>query len=266
MLDYFRIPLFQHAFIVALIAGAGLPLLGDFVVVENFTFSAAGLAHIAFAGVTLFLLLNLPPFWGGLIFAITAALFLWYAKEKKAIAHDVTMGILFSLFLALAVLFIKLSKRYSGEALGYLFGSILGITKLDMLYAIIIFLITLFVILYFYRDLYLIILNRELALAGGIRVSLISLVFLILLAVAIVISMKIMGALLVFGFIVIPSAAAFQLTFRFHRMLVLSSIFGVISAMAGFFPSLIFDFPPGPVIIITSFFIFLIALAFSKKH
>lgn len=265
MLEYFRFPEYQRAILAALLSGIMLPEIGVLMVLERFTFAGAGITHVAFAGVTLFILLNLNPLFGALIFALTSAFIMWYLVENKGINLDASMGIIFAFFMALAVLFMSFSKGYSGEAISYLFGSVLTASRLDIELLIGVFVVIQLILIMFHRDIFLLLLNRELAEASGVNTKNIRLLLLISIALTITIGMKVLGALLVLGMAVMPAVSALKLKGSFISVIVLSALFGALTSFTGFFISLLVNTPPSATIIIVTFLFFIMVMFFFKR-
>ena len=265
MLEYLAIPVYQRALFAIFIAGIMLAEVGTLMVLENFTFAAAGITHVAFAGVTLFLLLGLQPLVGAFVFAILSAILMWYFSEHREVHLDTAMGILFAFFMGLAILFMGLSKGYSGEAISYLFGSVLTVGPTDIYLLVLAFVLVQIFLLVYHKDLFLILLNRELARAGGVDIKMISLLFLILLAIVLTLTMKILGALLVLGMAVMPAVIGLRVGRSFIKAVVYSGIFGGILGFTGVVVSLLINTPPSATVIIISFLVMGIIVLLKAK-
>jgi len=265
MLELFTLSVIRKAFVASVLVGLLLPLVGNFALMTRTAFLGAGIAHIAFAGVAFGIMLSFSPLLGAFLFALLSVAFIWYAEKRNWITYDVGMSILFSFFMALAILFLGLTKQYSGEAMSYLFGSVLTVSTVDIILLFITVLLFSIFVGVFYKELFHIILSRDLALASGLPVDTFTFLMLLFMTISIVVSMKAVGALLVFGLLVMPSAAAYRLTFRFHIMILLSLLFGLISSIAGFFISLTLDIPSGAAIVIIAFLLLIMSFIFSRK-
>ncbi|RKZ04929.1 MAG: metal ABC transporter permease [Candidatus Hydrothermota bacterium] len=265
MPEILKLGIIQRALFASLLVGLLLPLSGSFAVVRKSAFLGAGVAHIAFSGVAFGLMISSPPILWAFIFSVLASVLIWHGGKSKRMDYDLSIGILFSLAMALGILFLGISKKYGSEALGYLFGNILTTTKGD-LYTLgfLLFLLLLFY-LAFYKELFFMSFNEELAEASGINVSLFSLLLLLSMTFSVVASLKAVGALLVFGLLVMPAAAAYQLTYDFKKMIALSLLFGLISSVGGIAFSIFIDVPSGATVVILAFVIFLLAFLFSRK-
>ena len=266
MFDYLALPEYQRAIVAAVLSGILLPEVGVLMVLERFTFAGAGITHIAFSGVTLFLLLGISPTLGALVFSIIAAFMMWHFLENRGVNLDAGMGILFAFFMSLAILFMSFSKGYSGEALSYLFGSILTVTPMDIVLLGAMFIVVQVFLVVFHRDIFLLLLNRELAEASGVNVKNIRLFLLLLIAVVITISMKIMGALLVIGMAVMPAVSALKIKKSFLQVIVFSGIIGTFAALSGFIVSLFLNTPPSATIVVVTFLVFAVMINIRVKR
>ncbi len=265
MFEYLTIPIYQRAFVAIFLSGIMLSEVGMLMVLENFTFAAAGITHVAFAGVALFLLLGINPFLGAFAFAMLSAVLMWYFSEHREVHLDTAMGILFAFFMGLAVLFIGLSRGYSGEAISYLFGSVLTVSAIDIYLLIAAFLLVQLFLVVYHKDIFLILLNRELASAGGVNIKAISLIFLILLALVLTLTMKILGALLVLGMAVMPAVMGLRTGKSFIKSMILSAVFGGVLGLLGMSVALIVNTPPSATVIIISFLVMGATVALVKK-
>jgi len=230
-------------------------------------FLGEAIAHSAFAGAALGILLGYTdPIIFILVFGVVTAVGVNYINEKKLMNDDVIIGITFTAFMALAILFIGMMDSYSSNVQSILFGRILLITKRNYSLLIIFTIIISLAIVGLKKELYFISFNEELARTSGINVSKINYVFLILIALAIDVSITAIGAILVFAMLITPAAAAFQWTYKLNRMLILAVTFGVISAFGGLFLSFIYELPSGPTIVLLATSIFIISFVLSPKQ
>jgi len=122
----------QRALIASVVIGLVCSIIGVFVILKNLTFIGAGTSHAAFGGVTLGYLIGFSPLYLAILFSLVTVWVVGYLSRKGYLKLDASVGIFYSLTMALAVLFIGLMKVYNAEVYGYLFGSILSVTSMDM--------------------------------------------------------------------------------------------------------------------------------------
>lgn len=127
------LPFFQRALMAGVLVGLLGGYLGTFVVQRGLAFLGDSLAHAAFGGVALALLLGAAPLAVALPFAVAAALLVTYLRSRTELGPDTSIGIVFAVSAALGVLFLGLQREFTVDAYAYLFGSILGVSSADLL-------------------------------------------------------------------------------------------------------------------------------------
>jgi ABC-type Mn2+/Zn2+ transport system permease subunit len=266
MLEMLSYEFMQRALLAALIIGLLCSIIGVFVVLKNLSFIGAGTSHAAFAGVTLGYLIGFSP----IVLAVFSSLLtVWtvgFLNRKGYLKLDASMGIFYSLTMALAVLFIGLMGGYNAEVYGYLFGSILSVDGKDLTLILLLGLAVLLVIYAFFKEFHFITFDEEMAQASGIAASRFSFLLLTLLALTIVISLKSVGAILIFALIVTPAAAAYQLSHSMIRMFFYSAAIGVSASVGGVLLSYWFNLPSGATIVLLVTLLFFLAALVSPKR
>ncbi len=265
MLEFFQYGFLQRSFIAAIFIGAIAPSVGVFLVLRGLSFIGAGIAHAAFAGVTFGFLFGLNPLIMAFIFSLASTGLIDLVERYGELKYDAAIGMFFSLTMALAIIFIGLMEGYNAEVMGYLFGNILSITVQDIYAIITVTVITSLYIRLFFKELHFITFDEKLALASGLKVTPIFSGFLLVTSLTIVVSLKAVGVILVFALIVIPAAAAYQLTHRMGIMMLWAVIFGVLSTISGMFLSYFLDLPSGATIVVVNSLIFGGAWWYSPK-
>src|SRR2546423_7984457 len=225
--ELFRYAFMQHAFeagtVVALTAG----VIGYFVVLRGLSFAAHGLSHIGFAGATGAVLLGLPAIVGLLAFTMSAGAVMG-ALGQRLRGRDVTIGLVMAWSLGLGLLFTRLYKGSANLAIGILFGQIFGITSQDVALTFVAGAVTVLLGLAVYRPLLFATLDEEVAEAKGVPVRALSIVFMVVLAVAVSEAVQVVGVLLIFALIVAPAAIAQRFTTRPSRGVVLAALLAVV--------------------------------------
>jgi len=265
MFDFLQYDFLLRSLIAAVAVGILAPTVGVFLVLRGLSFIGAGIAHAAFAGVTFGFLTGLNPLLMAFIFSVLSTGLIDLTERYGDLKYDAAIGMFFALTMALAIIFIGLMQSYNTEVMGYLFGNILSITRLDILA---ILLVTVFTLVYVggvFKELHFIAFDEQLARASGIPVTPIFSGFLLVTSLTIVVSLKSVGVILVFALLVIPAAAAYQLTHRIGVMITWAMIFGVFSTIAGMLLSYYLDLPSGATIVVLNSLVFGIARLFSPK-
>ncbi len=259
-------PYLQIPLAAVIILGIVSSIIGIFIVLRGLVFMGQGIAHSAFAGGALGILIGINPFIPIFFFSTGMSVTVGYINERSKISHEIAVGIFFSFFMGLAILFIGMLQTYSTDINSLLFGNALTVSVDDLILMLIVTPIVLAIFFLIKRELFFLTFDEEMARASGIPVRTINYVFLILVAATIVVSMKALGAILVMAMIVTPAAAANQWTYSINKMIGISVAFGVISAFFGFMLSYVFDIATGPMIVAIATGIFFVSFAASPKR
>ena len=248
----------------AVIAGIGIALvagpLGCFVVWRRMSYLGDTMAHSALLGVALGFFLRVDMMIGVFSVALTIALLLFFFQRQKLLTNDAVLGTLSHASLALGVILISLMAWIQIDLMGFLFGDILAVSLVDLYWiygGVILILFTLFIL---WRPLLAITFDRELAQAEGIPVLVVQLLFMLLVAAVIALSMKIIGILLVTSLLIIPVSAARSFSKTPEQMAFGGSLIGISSIFIGLSSSLHFDTPSGPSIVIAAVLFFFASL------
>lgn len=247
----------QKALITGVLTGITCSLLGVFLVLRRYALMGDGIAHIAFGGVALSLFFGVMPFVGALIFALLGGLGIVHLKDKARIHGDTSIGILSHASLGIGIFIASIAQGFNVDILSYLFGSILAIKTSEVVLTAILTLVVIFIILLFYHDLFAMTFDEESARVSGIRVDFLNKLLIVLVAITIVVSMRVVGLLLASSLIILPAASALQLETSFRKTLFFSSLFSVFSIVVGLFLAWQYDFAPSGTIVLVNTVVFL---------
>lgn len=232
----------RHAFaasgIVAVVAG----VVGFFLVLRGQTFAGHALSHVGFAGATGAVLVGVPGLWGMLVFTVLAGLGMGALGERIS-ARDVAVGVVLSLSLGLGLLFLHFYTAYATQVTALLFGNILGVDAGTTWSLFWLGALSLLALAAISRPLLFATLQPELAEAKGVSLSLVSLLFLAVVAVTVAECAQIVGVLLVFTLMVGPAAAAGRLTTRLGAGVALAAFLALAEAWLGVTLAFYTDWP-----------------------
>jgi zinc/manganese transport system permease protein len=240
--------------------GAAAAAVGYFVTLRRQTFAAHALSHIGFAGAAGAIVLGLSPYLGLFTFTLAAGVALALAGRRLR-QRDVGIGMVLMFALGLGVLFLSLYTRNAQSAMSILFGSIVGISAGQARLSLLVAAGALLGLALLYRPLCLASLNPDMARTRGVPVNLLDLLFALLLAAAVAVAVPVIGALLIFAFLVGPPAAAQALTRRLGPGVLLSMLLGLAIAWAGLEASYAIGWPASTWIAALSFALYLGAQA-----
>jgi len=266
MLELLTYDFMQRSLLAAAMVGGLCSVIGVFVVLRGLAFMGAGTAHAAFAGVALGYLMGWPPMLMAILFGLATVWITGWVEEKGRMKLDVSIGILYTATMALAILFIGLMKTYNAEIYGYLFGNVLAVTSEELGIIAGLSVVVIGAIVLFSKELYFIAFDQEMAEASGVPARRIFFLLLTLIALTVVISLKTVGAILVFAMILIPASTAYQLTHSLSTLTWYSVLIGITCSVGGVLISSYWDIPSGPAIVLLATVLFFVAVIFSPKR
>ncbi|MGM0442010.1 MAG: metal ABC transporter permease [Elusimicrobiota bacterium] len=266
MLEILGYSFMQRAVMASVLGGAACGIVGVWVILLGIPFVGVAMSHAAFAGALLGLLLNVNPLFVALLFALFSAGLVGPVAERGDFEPNISVGIIFSLVLGLAFLFMGLIEGPKTEAFKYIWGNILTITTPDVYFLGITTGIIILVLILFYKEILAVLYNREIARAAGIPERPIFYLLLFLCGLTVTLNLNTVGGILIFSLLISPPSAAYQLTYDLKIMYLLSGLFGIISCLLGLYFSYLFNVPAGAVIIVTSSLIFIVCMVLSPKR
>jgi ABC-type Mn2+/Zn2+ transport system permease subunit len=255
LLNSLNLPFFQNALVAVAFAGVAFPLVGVFVISLNLVPLRFAMMHIALLGGAVGLFLGLDPMLFGLLFCAAASFGLGPISEKTKMGLGTLSGFLMTLTLALAFILFYKGHINVLQAFGILWGNILALSRLDLgivmgtSIAIVVMVVLLF------KEIQAILYDREIALSIGLPEKIIYYFIVFALGLTIAVSMRLIGALLIDAFVLLPAIAAHLVARSLKQMFILSSLFGFISGLGGLYLSLAIDIPASSMIILVASFI-----------
>lgn len=252
-------------FIRALVAGIGVAIvagpLGCFVVWRRMAYFGDTLSHSGLLGVALAFLLELDITFA--VFAVSAivSLCLFMLQKRGGLSSDALLGLLSHSSLALGLVVLAFMSWVRIDLMSFLFGDILAVSRGDIAVILLGGAAGLAALALIWRTLFAATVNRELAQAEGLNTNRAELVFLLLMAVLIAISIKIVGVLLITALLIIPAATARRIASGPEQMALLAALLGAVAVIAGLFGSLQWDTPSGPSIVVAALAMFLVSLS-----
>lgn len=252
-------------FVRALLAGIGVALvacpLGCFIVWRRMAYFGDTTAHAALLGVALGLAVGAGPTAGVFVMTVAVAVLLVGLMRLARVGADTMLGILSHAALSLGLVALAFMTWVRIDLIGYLFGDVLAVGRSDVYMIAAGAVVVLAALVAIWRPLVAATVDRDLARAEGVNVAAVELVYVLLLAIVVAMSMKIVGILLVTSLLIIPAAAARGFSATPERMALGAAIVGVVAVAVGLHASLAFDTPAGPSIVVTAFALFLASLA-----
>ena len=241
---------------LALAAGAVVgvlaPAVGFFLVQRRQSLTGDGIGHVAFAGVAAGILLDVAPVLTALIAAILGGIAIELLRSRGGAAGDQALALVFYTGIALGVVLISAAGALNVDLFQYLFGSILTVTRSDLVVIAALGAVGLAIVGLLYRPLAGVVIDEEGARVAGVPIGTLNIVVAVLAAVTVALSMRVVGILLVAALMVLPVSAAERIAWSMRSTFVLAMVIGLGSALVGLTVSYYADLPPGGAIVLVA--------------
>lgn len=238
------------ALVAAVLSGIACGIVGTYIISRRMVFLCGGITHASFGGIGIAYHFGLNPIGGALVFAVLSALGIEWASAKGRIREDSAIGIVWSVGMALGLLFIFATPGYAPNLMSFLFGDILTVSSSNIIALAVLVGVLLLVMILFSRPIIYSSFDREFARSQGVRADAILTLMTILTSIAIVLSIRIVGIVLLLSLVTIPPVIAGCFTKSYTRIALLASIFAVLGNVCGIYVAWKMDFPVGATTII----------------
>jgi zinc transport system permease protein len=261
--DFFLLGYIQRALISGISIAIMCSLIGLFLVLRKQSLFGDAISHMAFGGIAIGTYLNIYPFWTAIIFSASSALVINKIRYYTKLNSDSMVAVLLSFGLGIGVTLISMSDGFSVDLFSFLFGSILLVSYEDVLITVGMVIIVTSIIGLFFKKFIYVTFDEDQAKISGLHVEQLDYLFIVLVAVTVIVSMKLVGILLISSLIVIPNIASLMLNQGFKRTLLISIIISACSVFFGIILSYYFNTAPSGMIVLLSVGIF-VAVIISK--
>lgn len=263
-LSMFQYDFMKNAFLAAVLIAPLFALLGTMAVNNKMAFFSDALGHSAFTGIGLGVLLGLDnPILAMLAFGIFLSLVITKVKAANMASSDTIISVFSSSAMALGIVILSGHGGFSKYS-AYLVGDILTVSQTDLLVLLLVLIGVYVLWAVFYNQLLLLSINRSLAASRGVRVVLMENIFVIMVAVAVMVSIRAIGILMINSLLILPEAAARNVTRSARGYHWLTTGFGLVSALAGLTISYYGDTSAGATMVLTAAVLFLITYPLGK--
>ncbi len=264
MWDALQYEFMQHAVIAGLLASVACGIIGVYVVVNRIVFISGGIAHASFGGIGLGYLVGISPVTGALFFTLASALGMGFIIRKTKLAEDTAIGILWSMGMALGIIFIGLAPGYAPDLFSYLFGNILTVPESDLVLMAVLNVVIVGIVIAFYKEFLALSFDEEFGTVVGVPVQALYLLLLCMIALTVVLLIRVVGIILVIALLTIPATMAKQFTHDLKKMMLLAIFFGALFTFGGLWLSYEFDLASGATIILFGGTVLLLTLGTSR--
>ena len=266
--DFLEYDFLRYTFLTGLLIGIIAPLLGTFIVVRRLSLIADALSHVTLAGIAFGLMLEkkfavtlITPLYSGMAFSVIGSIFIEKLRGVYKAYQEIAIPIILSGGVGLSVIFISIADGFNTELFNYLFGSVSAVSSNDFYTILGISIFIVMIVGLLYKELFSLSFDEEHAAISGIHAKIIHLIFIILTALVIAASIRIVGVLLVSALMTLPVAASMRIAKGFKQMMFLSIIFGEIAVIIGLITGYYLSIPPGGTIVLVSLIILLLSIA-----
>ncbi len=271
MIDFihlFQYQFFQNAVIAILLTSIIAAMIGTYIVARKIVFISGGITHASFGGIGLAYFLGFNPLLGASLFAIFTATTIEWLSHKGKVREDSAIAILWSLGMALGIIFVFLTPGYAPNLMSFLFGSILSVGKFDLIILTSLFVITTLLFLFFYRSIVQTAFDAEFAKIMGTKVMFFRYLMSVLIALSIVISIRVMGIILVLSIFTIPQSIAMLFANSFKKIIPWALLWSITGSLIGLFVAYRMDIPSGAAIvfILTILYLIVKGIMLIKEH
>jgi len=264
--DFLEYDFLRHTFLTGLLIGIIAPLLGTFIVVRRLSLIADALSHVTLAGIAFGLFmdkkfaLGIAPLYSGMGFSVLGSIVIEKLRRVYNAFQELAIPIILSGGVGLSVIFIALANGFNTDLFNYLFGSVSAVSRTDFYSILGISVIIILVIRLFYKELVTLSFDEEHAIVSGIHAKRIHLLFIVLTALVIAASIRVVGVLLVSALMTLPVAAGMRFARGFKQMIIFSVVFGELAVIIGLIAGYYFSIPPGGTIVMVSIAILLVSI------
>ncbi|EGQ0356275.1 metal ABC transporter permease [Staphylococcus pseudintermedius] len=247
----FEYQFLSRAMLTAILVGVVCGIVGCLIILRGLSLMGDAMSHAVLPGVALSFLMNIPMFIGAMVTGMLSSIMIGYISEASKTKKDAAIGITFTTFLALGIVLISVIHSAT-DLYHILFGNILAITQSAFHTTLAVSIVVLALILILYRPLKMSTFDPIFSRMSGLNTTMIHYFVMLLLALVIVASVQTVGVILVVALLITPASTAFLFTKKLSTMMIVSSIFSVISSTLGIYMSFKLNLPSGAVIVLIS--------------
>lgn len=254
----------RNALYASLLVGVACGLIGTLVVLNRIVFLGGGIAHAAYGGIGLAYYFGQDPMLGAILFSILSALGMGLVHLRTKARSDTLIGVMWSIGMAIGIIFVSLTPGFKADLMSYLFGSLLAVYGADLrLMAVVVVLVIAFVVL-LYRSLQAISFDETFSTVRNLPVAVLYLVLLVMIGLTVVVAMRVVGLIMVIAMLTIPPATANLFLKDMKGMMLLSIGLGWLFSTVGLIVSFALNLQAGSVIILVASLSYLLAAGVKK--
>lgn len=261
VLQMFSYPFMQRALIAGVLVSLCAALLGVSLVLKRYSMIGDGLSHVSFGALAIAVALGFTPLYFSIPVVILAAFLLLRVADNPRWNSDAAIAVMSASSLAIGIMVISLTTGMTTDVDNYMFGSVLAMTKTDVVLAVVLCAAVLVLFILFYHKLFAITFDESFSRATGLKVNRYNTLLAILTALTIVLGMRMMGAMLISSLVIFPALTAMRLFRSFRGVVVCAAVTSVVCFCAGLTVSFAFSTPVGATVVVVNLALFLLSCA-----
>lgn len=254
----------RRAILVLVVVSVVGGVVGTFVVHKGLAFAGDALAHSTLAGVAVAFVSGMNISAGALAAAVLTALGIGWTRERTRVSYDTAIGILFVAMFSIGVLVMSTRQSYTPDLMSFVFGDILGVSRADLVGALVLGAGVVLFVLAFYRELLFVAYDPAMARTVGLPARVFEYALITMVAVAVVVALKAIGIILVNAMLIIPAATASMLVTRLYRIMLLAIAFALVASVVGLHLSFHGGLAASPAIVLTGCALFVAAVGLNR--
>ena len=255
MLSY---PFMQRALVVGILVSLCAALLGVSLVLKRYSMIGDGLSHVSFGALSVAVACGFAPLWFSIPVVVIAAFILMHVAEKSRVSADAMIAVFSASALAIGVIVTSLTTGMTTDVDSYMFGSILAMSRSDVILSVTLALCVLALYILFYHKLFSVTFDESFARATGVRVGTYKTILSVLTALTVVLGMRMMGALLISSLIIFPALTAMRVFGTFRSVTICAAVVSVVNFLLGMVLSYVLETPSGASVVVVDLVVFLL--------
>ena len=259
ILRMFSFPFMQRALLAGVLVSLCCALLGVSLVLKRYSMIGDGLSHVSFGALAIAVALGVTPLWFSIPVVILAAFLLLRMASRPRWNNDAAVAVMSASALAVGIMVISLTTGMTTDVDNYMFGSVLAMTRGDVVLSVLVSIAVLALFVLFYHKLFAVTFDESFARATGLRVERYNTLLAILTALTIVLGMRMMGAMLISSLIIFPALTAMRLFKSFRGVVVFAAVSSVLCLVTGLGVSFAASTPVGATVVMVNLALFLLA-------
>lgn len=256
----------RNALVAGLLVSVACGIIGTYVVVKRIVFVSGGIAHAAYGGIGMAYYFGWNPITGAIIFSLASAFGMGIVQRKTKERADSIIGVMWALGMAIGIIFLDRTPGYKADLMSYLFGSILAVPTGDLWIMLALNLVIILLVILFFKELLGVAFDEQYATISNVPVDWVYLLLMAMIGFSVVMLMRVVGLIMVIALLTIPASISAMFIRDLEKIMISSSILGIIFTTIGLFLSFFLNLTSGATIILVAGIAYLVSLAWQTRR